>query len=187
LFLGFAASLPRCLAALQPPLPRCFLGASRSHRVAWRSFRNPNKIAPESLLGPPGAHVGPSWGSFWASRGSCWPSWGSFWASRSSLWSSWGPPGAPGSLPEAPWEVQNGSKIAPGGPPGGLPDRSSIFEAFSEQLWLHFWTPRSSKIELSPARRAIFQKIARFEKNSHFGAILGPKRPPPLAQNPTYI
>ena len=39
-----SASLPPCLAALLPCSLRClavFLGASRSHRVAWRSFRNP--------------------------------------------------------------------------------------------------------------------------------------------------
>ena len=40
---------------------------------------------------------------------------------------SWGSPGAPGALPGASGEPLGASKIAPGGPPGGLPRRSSIF------------------------------------------------------------
>ena len=39
---------------------------------------------------------------------------------------SWGSPGAPGALPGASGEPLGASKIAPGGPPGGLPDLSLI-------------------------------------------------------------
>ena len=54
--------------------------------------------------------------------------------------------------------------MAPGGPPGGLPRKSSIFEACWVPFWIHFLTPRPSKNKVYLWKGCIFQIIARFEK-----------------------
>ena len=104
-------------------------------------FGNPYKIAPGSLPGPPGghfgapgAHFGPP-GQILALLGLIL---GRLGLTLGLLGRSWGSPGAPGALPGASGEPLGASKIAPGGPPGGLPRRSSILVSFWGPFWLHF-------------------------------------------------
>ena len=94
----------------------------------------------------PKSAPGPSWGLSLVSWGSFGASWGSFWVSWCSLWASWGAPGALPALSGASGDPLGASKIAPGGPPGGLPRKSLIFEAIWDPFWLPFWIPRTSKI-----------------------------------------
>ena len=83
---------------------------------------------------------------------------------------SWGSPGAPGTLWGAPGEPLGASKMGPGGPPGGLPDRSSILDAFGGHvgsvLGSMFEPPGPPKSTFSCGTVALFQKIERFKKNT---------------------
>ena len=134
-----------------------------------------------------------------ASRSPFWSSWGSFWAS----WAHLGPPGAhsgppgthvgppgdnlgphfgphggaPGALLALPGRSR-ASKIAPGGPPGGLPRRSSILGSFWGPFWLHFWTPKTLKISVFVWKGCIFRENREVRKKT-------PKRRnPPLLFGP---
>ena len=79
---------------------------------------------------------------------------------------SWGSPGAPGALPGASGEPLETSKIAPGGPPGGLPRRSSIWRSFWGPFWLHVWTPRTSKISVFVWKDCIFREHREVRKST---------------------
>ena len=103
------------------------MGASRSHRDAW-------KILPKSL--PEASRDLPeltktNLGLFVTLLRVVWDFLGLI---LDLLGRSWGSPDAPGTLSGASGEPLGASEMDPGGPPGGLRRKSLIFEA----LWVPF-------------------------------------------------
>ena len=145
------------------------LSWGRLGRIAL--LQDTSEIFPSRSRKPAGtsrSSLWPSWGSCRASWGSFGASWGSFETSWVSFWASGG---ALGSLWGVSWGLQKPLKSLP----EALPEAPRTGARFSNHFgghfgvncWLHFWTPRTSKIKVFVWNGGVFFLKNREARNGY--------------------